>query len=75
MKIISTASQEWQRLCGRQLSRKRLTDGQYDQCDLTFRELTMVEESMVKSLCAIYHGRIMYPSQREDDKKPATMSA
>ncbi len=60
----------------RNLSRKRLTDGQYDQCDLSFRELTMVEESVVKSLCAIYHGRIAYPSQREEEKKPAaTMSA
>ncbi|MHC4428013.1 MAG: HD family phosphohydrolase [Planctomycetota bacterium] len=46
----------------RQLSRKRLMDGQYDQCDLTFRELGLIEESTIKSLCAIYHGRISYPS-------------
>ena len=37
-------------------------DGQYDQCDLTFRELGLIEESTIKSLCAIYHGRISYPS-------------
>ena len=49
----------------RQLSRKRLADGQYDQSDLTFRELSLIEESMIKSLCAIYHGRISYPSQQK----------
>ena len=49
----------------RQLSRKRLMDGQYDQSDLTFRELGLIEESTIKSLCAIYHGRISYPSTRE----------
>jgi putative nucleotidyltransferase with HDIG domain len=59
----------------RHLSRKRLTDGQYDQCDLSFRELTMVEESVVKSLCAIYHGRISYPSQKEESRKTAAVSA
>ena len=53
------------------LSRKRLVDGQYDQCDLTFRELGLIEISMIKSLCAIYHGRISYPSQKDDEKKEA----
>jgi putative nucleotidyltransferase with HDIG domain len=53
------------------LSLKRLVDGQYDQCDLTFRELGLIEISMIKSLCAIYHGRISYPSQKEDEKKEA----
>lgn len=55
----------------RQLSRKRLTDGQYDQCDLTFKELGLIEESAIKSLCAIYHGRISYPGQREREQKEA----
>ena len=55
----------------RKLSRKRLMDYQFDQCDLTFRELGLIEISMIKSLCAIYHGRISYPSQKEDEKKQA----
>ena len=37
---------------------KRLMDGQFDQCDLTFRELNEIERSLVKSLCGIYHSRI-----------------
>jgi putative nucleotidyltransferase with HDIG domain len=39
----------------------RLNDGQFDDCDITLRELKLVEQSMVKSLCAIHHGRIKYP--------------
>ena len=59
----------------KKLSRKRLTDGQYDQCDLTFRELGLIEASMIKSLCAIYHGRISYPSQKEEEKKETAAAA
>ena len=40
---------------------KRLNDGQFDQCDLTFKQLAEIEKSLVKSLCSIYHGRIVYP--------------
>ena len=50
--------------------RKRLTDGQFDECDLTFRELAEIEKSLVKSLCGIYHARIVYP-EKEDEKKLA----
>ncbi|MEE2681950.1 MAG: HDIG domain-containing metalloprotein [Planctomycetota bacterium] len=48
----------------RSLSRKRLDDGQFDECPLSFRELRTVEDSIIKSLCAIYHGRIAYPSKQ-----------
>jgi putative nucleotidyltransferase with HDIG domain len=59
----------------RQLSRKRLIDGQFDQCDLTFRELGLVEESMIKSMNAIYHGRIKYPGQKDKEKDKAAEAA
>ena len=59
----------------RKLSRKRLMDDQFDRCDLTFRELGLIEISMIKSLCAIYHGRISYPSQKETEKKEAAVAA
>ncbi len=52
----------------RQLSRKRLVDGQYDQCDMTFKELGLIEESMIKSMNAIYHGRIKYPGQKDKER-------
>jgi putative nucleotidyltransferase with HDIG domain len=48
-----------------QMVMERLADGQFEECDITLRELHRVEESIVKSLCAIYHGRIVYPSAKE----------
>jgi putative nucleotidyltransferase with HDIG domain len=44
----------------------RLTDGQFDDCDITLKELARVEQSLVRSLCAIHHGRIAYPRSTED---------
>ncbi len=41
---------------------KRLTDGQLDECDMTFRELKIIRETLVKSLSSIYHARITYPA-------------
>jgi putative nucleotidyltransferase with HDIG domain len=49
---------------------KRLVDGQFDECDLTFRELAEIEKSLVKSLCGIYHSRIVYP-EKDGEKKSA----
>jgi putative nucleotidyltransferase with HDIG domain len=45
-----------------ELIMRRLLDGQFDECDLTMRELEIIERSIMKSLMAIYHGRIQYPS-------------
>ncbi|MCA1623621.1 MAG: HDIG domain-containing protein [Acidobacteria bacterium] len=38
-----------------------LSDDQFEECDLTLRELTQIRESMIKSLVAIYHSRVDYP--------------
>ncbi len=44
------------------IAMKRLQDGQFDECDLTMRDLNRIEESISKSLAAHYHGRIAYPT-------------
>lgn len=49
---------------------ERLNDGQFDDCDITLKELHKIEESLVKSLCRFYHGRVAYPKAPEA-KKPA----
>ncbi|MEI8070146.1 MAG: HDIG domain-containing metalloprotein [Planctomycetota bacterium] len=46
------------------LAMKRLLDGQFDECSLTLEELELIEQSLVKSLTAVYHGRVKYPDQR-----------
>ncbi|MBN2296245.1 MAG: HDIG domain-containing protein, partial [Pirellulales bacterium] len=48
----------------RQISERRLDDGQFDESGLTLRELRTIEKSMVKSVTAIYHGRVKYPDQK-----------
>jgi putative nucleotidyltransferase with HDIG domain len=36
-------------------------DGQFDECDITLRELRIVTDSFVKVLMGIHHHRIAYP--------------
>ena len=47
-----------------ELMRKRLDDGQFDECGLTLREIAEIRETLIKSLIGIYHGRVKYPEQR-----------
>ncbi len=46
------------------IAMKRLLDGQFDACGLTLQEVATINDSLVKSLTAVYHGRIKYPDQR-----------
>ena len=46
-----------------EISRKRLIDGQFDECGLTLEEVRNIGDSLVKSLTAVYHGRVKYPDQ------------
>ncbi len=43
------------------MAMRRLQDGQFDECDLTLRELSQIETAISKSLAAHHHGRIAYP--------------
>jgi hypothetical protein len=45
--------------------RRRLVDDQLGECDLTFRELSEIETTLVSRLCSIYHARIAYPEREE----------
>ena len=45
------------------IAMKRLQDGQFDECDLSLRELSQIETSISKTLAAHYHSRIAYPKR------------
>ncbi|MCA9262680.1 MAG: HDIG domain-containing protein [Planctomycetales bacterium] len=45
------------------IAMKKLLDNQFDECGLTLQELRMVQDSLVKSLTAMYHSRIKYPGR------------
>jgi putative nucleotidyltransferase with HDIG domain len=45
-----------------QVIAERLADGQFDECDLTLRDLRVIADSFKRSLRAIYHPRVEYPA-------------
>lgn len=47
-----------------EIAQKKLADGQFDECALTLSQLRQIEDSLIKSLSAVYHGRIKYPTQQ-----------
>ena len=48
----------------------RLNDGQLSDCDMTMKDIRQVEDSLVKSLCGIYHGRVAYPKASKGPGEP-----
>jgi membrane-associated HD superfamily phosphohydrolase len=51
-----------------EMALRRLHDGQFDECDLTMRDLVLVRRTIIKTLMGIHHGRVAYPS---DEARPA----
>ena len=45
------------------IARRRLVDGQLDECDLTMREIRRVVDALAQALYSAAHARIRYPSQ------------
>jgi putative nucleotidyltransferase with HDIG domain len=48
------------------MAMKRLQDGQFDECDLSLRELSQIEASISKTLAAHHHGRVAYPEKLDE---------
>ncbi len=59
----------------RDLSMKRLMDGQFDECNLTFTELAQIQAAIVSRVNAIYHGRVSYPEEEADEQEPVANTA
>jgi putative nucleotidyltransferase with HDIG domain len=43
---------------------ERLNDGQFDECDLTLRDVEEIREAFVSQLLGMYHQRIAYPQSK-----------
>jgi putative nucleotidyltransferase with HDIG domain len=76
-RTLSEASPKAIEALVRKLARIRLEDGQFDECALTFQELRRIEESIVKSLVSLHHGRIGYRSTSDvaGESEPTEASA
>jgi putative nucleotidyltransferase with HDIG domain len=59
----------------RAIANKRLMDGQFDECELTLRDLQTIVESISKSVASIYHGRVLYPSAPAERAAPTEKRA
>ena len=55
----------------RKIISDRLQDNQFNECDLTFKELEKVAISLCESLKGIFHSRIEYPEMTEEKVKHA----
>jgi putative nucleotidyltransferase with HDIG domain len=44
---------------------KRIVDGQFSECDLTSRDLSIIVKTLVDALEATFHSRIRYPWQEQ----------
>ncbi|MGG1553065.1 HD family phosphohydrolase [Paenibacillus ferrarius] len=43
--------------------KSRLDDGQFNECDLTLKELDIIAKTLNETLLGIFHSRIEYPSE------------
>lgn len=49
----------------RQLIQSKEADSQFEECDLTFKDLTTIGDEFTRMLTGIYHERIEYPDQKQ----------
>ncbi len=48
---------------------KRITDGQFDECDLSTHDLAKINRALLDSLEATFHSRVAYPWQEKGKTK------
>jgi membrane-associated HD superfamily phosphohydrolase len=51
----------------RAIANKRLLDGQFDDCELTLKELHAIVDSISRTVASMYHGRIAYPEPASEE--------
>jgi hypothetical protein len=50
----------------------RLDDNQFNECDLTLKELETIRKALKETVIGIFHSRIEYPDDSEESKKGET---
>jgi len=43
---------------------ERISDDQFDECDLTLRDIELIREAFVEQLLGMYHQRVAYPQNK-----------
>jgi membrane-associated HD superfamily phosphohydrolase len=52
-----------------------LRDGQFDECDLTMRDLAVIVDTLERSVSTMYHHRIDYPGFEFNRERPRRKTA
>ena len=52
----------------KKLMNRHFADGQFDECELTLKDLHLIVRSFTFVLVAIYHNRIQYPDAHDEEK-------
>ncbi len=58
----------------RKIINEKFTDGQFEECPLTLKDLEGIADSFVRTLKGIYHTRIKYPEKDEKNEEPKPLS-
>ena len=53
----------------RSLIEERVDMGQFDNCNITMRELSIIRHTIVSQLTGVYHSRVQYPKIKVSKKK------
>ncbi|MBS0190058.1 MAG: HDIG domain-containing protein [Phycisphaerales bacterium] len=56
------------------IANKRLMDGQFEDCEITMRDLSRICESISRTLVGMHHSRIDYPEPESPPVEPKTGS-
>jgi len=57
------------------ITNDRFVDGQFDECDLTKKDIERIADSLSHNLSGMYHSRISYPDEDELFQKRAERSS
>jgi len=49
----------------------RLREGQFEQCDVTLKQIDSIRNSLLKTLAGVYHSRMEYPDLEEFKEREA----
>ncbi|MCZ8511177.1 HDIG domain-containing protein [Paenibacillus filicis] len=56
----------------RKIIKGRVDDGQFNECDLTIKELDQIAKTLNETLLGIFHSRIEYPTDMPNHKQDQT---
>ena len=67
--MADRSPEQVEKIC-RSVIEERMDLGQFDECDITMKELSVVRLTLVEALSGVHHHRVQYPNiQFNRDRK------